>query len=338
MKFFNLHIFRIFVLVCVLLGLAACASSTKTPSTYQTFEKSNSTIDSINAKLQTAIRPKSREYRLGSGDRIDLNVFQAEQLTREYQINSKGLIQLPVAGKVSIGGLTVDEAQAEIVKALSESVMIDPQVTIAITEYASNEISVTGAVQSPNLYTVKEGRSPFEMLTMAGGLNKDAGQQLHITTRQRNQETGELENLRMIVNLQSFFNPNTPEDFKRKEEIQNLVLLDGDTIYVPKAGLVYIDGAIKKPGSYTLPSDTTIFSLLALAGGAKWSSSTKEVKVVRKIEGATVVNDVNLSKIKSGKAADFKLQAGDLVLVGHNPIKRGLEAFFAYGLRLVIFF
>lgn len=331
-------VYKSCLILLIVIGLFSCASSSNVGPGYQSVQNSNPTIDSINAKLQTTVKPKSREYRLGSGDRIDLNVFQAEQLTREYQVNSKGEIQLPVAGRVSVGGLTVDEAQAEIVKALIENVMIDPQVTISISEYSSNEISVTGAVQSPNLYTVKEGRSPFEMLTMAGGLSKEAGQQLHVSTRQRNEESGELESLRMIIDLQSFFDPKTPEDFKRKDSIQNLVLLDGDSIYVPKAGLVYIDGAIKKPGSYTLPSDTTIFSLLALAGGAKWSSSSRRVKVVRKVDGATVVNNVDLNKIKSGKSSDFKLQSGDLVLVGHNPIKRGLEAFFTYGLRLVIFF
>lgn len=337
MNFLRLFNFCVLV-VLIVIGFSSCATNQGVGAAYQLEQNSNPTIDSINAKLQATIKPKSREYRLGTGDRIDLNVFQAEQLTREYQVNSKGEIQLPVAGKVSIGGLTVDEAQTEIVKALANNVMIDPQVTISISEYSSNEISVTGAVQSPNLYTVKEGRSPFEMLTMAGGLSKDAGQQLHISTRQRNSESGQLENLRMIVDLQSFFDPKSPEDFKHKENIQNLVLLDGDSIYVPKAGLVYIDGAIKKPGSYTLPNDTTIFSLLALAGGAKWSSSSRGVKVVRKVNGATVVNNINLTKIKSGKAPDFKLQSGDLVLVGHNPLKRGLEAFFTYGLRLVIFF
>lgn len=329
---------RLIVFIAVVISLSACASSGKSASSYQTFQNSNPNIDAINAKLQTTIKPKSREYRLGSGDRLDLNIFQADQLSREYQISSSGQIQLPVAGRISIGGLTVEEAQAEIEKVLSKDLMIDPQVTISITEYASNEISVTGAVLSPNLYTVKEGRSPFEMLTMAGGLSKEAGQQLHITTRQRNSESGELESLRMIVDMQTFFNPRTPEEFKQKENIQNLVLLDGDSIYVPKTGLVYIDGAIKRPGSYALPSDTTIFSLLALAGGVKWSSSTRVVKVVRKVGGATEVKNVNLSKVKSGNAPDFQLQSGDLILVGHNPLKRGIEAFFAYGLRLVMFF
>jgi len=206
--------------------------------------------------------------------------------------------------------------------------------TLSITEYGANEISVTGLVRQPDLYKVKEGRNAFEMLTMAGGLAPKAGRYMHITTRKRNEANSRFETVRIIVDMPSYINPVKSEDFENQRKIRNLVLKDGDNVYIPEAGLVYIDGAIEKPGSYAIQNDTTIFSLIALAGGANWTSSQRKVSVVRKFAGESKVHEINLARIKSGKDPDFELQSGDLLVLGYNPLKRGLEGFFKYGLRL----
>lgn len=301
-------------------------------------ENGASSITKINTELKTSVGPNAREYRLGFGDTLDVLIYQAETLSREYQVNSRGEIQMPLVGAVVIGGLTVSEAQLKIKSALTETYMRNPQVTVSILEYGANEISVTGLVQQPDLYKIKEGRNPFEMLTMAGGLAKGAGRYMHVTTRQLNEESGYFETVRLVVDLESHFNPVEPEDFENQRKVRDLVLKDGDNVYVPEAGLVYIDGAIKKPGSYAIERDTTISSLIALAGGANWSSSKGKVRVVRKVNGVSEVQVVNLAKITANKAPNFVLQPGDLVVLGYNPLKRGLEGFFQYGLRLAFLF
>ena len=340
--FLTLSAIRQSVLLCLLflsLLVSGCATAPDPIQPgVQGFEENDPTINQLNAQLQGTQSSGAREYRLGTGDRVELIVFQAKELSREYQINSKGDLQMPLVGGIPVGGLTADEAQTMITQQLADKVMLNPQVSLAIVEYASSEISVTGAVQSPDLYKVKEGRNPFEMLTMAGGLNKDAGRYMHITTRKRNDETQAFESVRIVVDLDAYLNPLEADDFTRQQELRELVLLDGDNVYIPEAGLVYIDGAVRKPGSYKIPNDTTIFSLIALAGGAEWSSTQQQVKVVRKVDGRTNIDKVSLTKIRNGKEPNFKLEPGDLVVVGRNPIKQGVEAFFKYGLRLAIFF
>jgi len=319
-----------------------CASS-KTSIENLQYGSSNSPqggslVERITSQLQSSSSASSREYLLGFGDRLEMLVYQAEDLSREYQVNSKGQIQVPIVGAIQVAGLTIDQAQDKVKEGLGSSFMINPQVTLSITEYASNEISVTGAVKQPNLYKVKEGRNPFEMLTMAGGLNENAGRFLTVTTRAINKETAQLETIRLVIDIEQYINPVTDEDLRRQREIRELILKDGDNLFVPEAGLVYIDGAVKKPGSYKIGSDTTIFSLIAEAGGAKWSSSSSKAQVIRKVNGASVVRDISLSRIKSGKDPDFKLESGDLIVIGHNVIKRGIEGFFNYGLRLGFLF
>ena len=330
------------VILCVgLLLITGCkSSSTSVIQAYET-ETVLPTNRTIPGSLNQALEVKNslftrREYRIGGGDLVDILVYQVEDVSLQYQVSPTGNIQMPLVGSIRIGGLTVEEAQQEVRKQLSKRFVRDPQVTFSIAEYSANEISVTGQVQSPDIYRVTQGRNPFEMLVMAGGLSNLASPSMHINYKVRDESTGDLNPVRIVVDLDSIFNPKTPQEHENQQLVQDIVLTDGDRIYIPSAGEVYIDGAVNKPGSFAMQRDTTVFSLIALAGGAQWTSSKRNVKVLRKdSNGLNLEYKLNLDHIKKNQQAPFKLKAGDLVLVGHHTARRGLKAFMDYGLRLL---
>ena len=300
---------------------------------------SSFSIENINSALEaqtSSSKGNAREYRLGTGDKIDILVYQFEELSRIYQVNAGGEIQMPLVGAVDVSRLSVVEAQQLIEQELG-NYMHDPQVTIAVNEYSANEISVLGEVNSPRLYSVDQGRNPFEMLLMAGGLKSSAGREMVINVKRT--ESDETRDVRMVVNIESILNPQSESDYTNLRTIRDLILADGDSVYVPAAGVVYIDGAVKSPGSYDMADDTTILSLIALAGGAEWAASDRKVRVLRKIDRNTNQEyQLDLNKIRDNKEKNFKLESGDLVLVGHNTLKYGLRAFWEYGLRFLFVF
>lgn len=331
------HYFFVFTLVCF---LASCGSNQR--SVVRPDEATNQgvgsySVDLVNQKLEAdSSLINRREYRVGVGDVLDVLVYLVADVSRQYQVNSNGEIQMPLVGGVSIGGMTVIETQNEIARTLAQKYVKNPQVTVSILEYGSNEVTVSGEVGNPKIYAIKEGRNPFEMLVIAGGLKKTASSDMHITHRTRNPETGRLQAVKTIANLHTLFDPKTPEDYDNIRVVKNIVLGDGDSIYVPSAGRVYIDGAVVKPGSYELEGDTTILGLIALAGGAEWTSSARKVRVLRKIGRETNKEyKLDLNRIRERKDENFKLQSDDLVMVGHNSLKYGIKAFWEYGLRLI---
>lgn len=344
MRLRQFRLLKYFVVIYMALFLAACGGSSRvSPAAGTGLEKGSfeSTIETLNSRLQSdPSLSDRREYRLGVGDSVDVSVFLVDDLSRIYQVNSQGNIQMPLVGGVPVAGLTIVEAQEVIKESLGREYLRNPQVTLTVAEYSSNEIFVTGAVKAPKAYVLKQGRNPFEILTLAGGLSEKAGSEMRLTTKARNEQTGQFEAATTIVDLNSILNPETQQDFENINKVKNIILTDGDTLDVPSAGKVYVDGAVKRPGVYEISQDnTTILSLITLAGGAKWESSSRNVKVVRKqSRNRTEEFNINLDRIRDNKDNDFILKSGDLVLVGKNAIRSGLRAFWEYGLRLIFLF
>jgi len=333
---------KIFLILLVTIPLIACGGAKRTIEVEQEVEQiesNNKTSDvtSLNHALELGNTKKAnRIYTLGIGDEVSLLVYLVEELSREYQVAGNGSIQLPLVGPIKVSGLSIVEAQNEISRVLSSKLLKDPQVTLSISEYGSRDISVSGAVRIPKIYTLKRGRDPLEMLNIAGGLSQIAGYDMHISYTVRDEVTGEERRTKSIVGLASLLQPETPEDFDALQKVRSIVLSNGDSIYIPVAGKVYIDGAITNSGSYDVENNTTILSLFAMAGGVDWTASPRKVKVLRRISRKENKEyTLNITDIKNNKAENFKLQDGDLVLVGHNSFKYGLSAFWKYGLRLM---
>lgn len=105
---------------------------------------------------QSEVPPKN--YELAPNDIVNISVYQEPDMTTQQQIARDGTISVPLIGRVKIGGLSVGEAQDLIEKKLGEKYLVNPQVTVSVSQYASQVFTILGQVGAPGSYPV-----PFEV-------------------------------------------------------------------------------------------------------------------------------------------------------------------------------
>jgi polysaccharide export outer membrane protein len=114
-------------------------------------------------------------YRIGTNDEVEVNVFDVAELNLTQKVRDSGFLSLPLIGAVKAVGLTEGELQDEIHQRLSKFIR-DPQVSVFISNYGSQNVAVLGAVQKPGTYPLQKGQnSLLELVGRAGGLTERAG-------------------------------------------------------------------------------------------------------------------------------------------------------------------
>jgi polysaccharide export outer membrane protein len=275
---------------------------------------------------------------------VDLPELEAKALGT-IRVDHQGNIQLPLAGRVHAAGLTVEGLEKEIGKHLS-NIMNAPEVSVAVAEYRNHPVSVLGAVRNPGVYQVSGQKSLYEILSMAGGLNADAGNQVNITRdlasghlplpHVTTDPTGKFEigglNVRKLVQAKS------PED--------NIVVLANDVITVPKAELVYIVGAVRKPGGFALveKEQISVLQAVSMAEGLNQVAGAKNARILRQtgVPGSQRTElPVNVTRILDGRDRDVALQANDILFIPISVAKsaslRAIEAAVQVGTGVAVF-
>jgi len=325
----------------------------------QKLETPQDTNDRIR-QLASASQVKQGEYVIGSGDLLRIDVFDVPELSRDVRVVESGYISLPlISVKVRAGGLTAFQLEEKIAELLQVNGLVShPQVTVFLKEQRSQPITVIGAVKHPIVYQAIRQTSLLEVLSEAGGIADDAGSVVIVTraTRAGNEaaglpaERGENGGTAgtsqdvasatpqiITVGLKDLLESGDPKF--------NIPLVGGDIVSVPRAGIVYVVGAVERPGGFVLQNDgeqMSALKVLALAGGMKGTSKPDQAVVIRK-DRATGRNQeiaVKLNKIMERKAEDVRLLANDILFVPDSAGKRALrrtgEALLAVTSGLVI--
>lgn len=162
------------------------------------------------------------DYRIGPADELEIEVFQVEELSGTEKVNSRGYIKMPLIGSVKVGGLTREQAEDLIASLYAADYLQDPQVNIDISDYASQQVTLLGAVEDPGVYPLKGKTTLLQALAMAGGTERLADEE-EIVVFRTNAEGGVVG---YIVNLEQI---KTGE--KRDPEV-----IGNDRIVVPESG------------------------------------------------------------------------------------------------------
>ena len=133
-----------------------------------------------NRPSNTPTSSAGQDYRIGKDDLIEVSVFEAPELGGASRVTATGTVTLPLVGAVDAAGHTVREVEEAIEQALKEKYVNDPHVTVFLREYASQPVSMIGAVRSPGIYQIKGEKSLLDMLAMAQGLDGEAGNTIQI--------------------------------------------------------------------------------------------------------------------------------------------------------------
>ena len=235
------------------------------------------------------------EYRLGSGDVIRITVFQNPELMLETRVTEGGLISYPLLGSIRVGGLGVTQAEKLIADGLRTGNFVkSPQVTLVIVQVRGNQASVLGQVNRPGRFPIEVADMRLsDLLAMAGGSNSIASD-LMVLTGTRNGQAYRLE-----VDLPSLFTP--------AGRSSDVLILNGDTVWVDRQPTVFIYGEVQRPGPMRLERDMTLMQALATGGGLNARGTEKGIRVHRK--GAGGSTEVIQSKM------DDRLRDGDVVFV-----------------------
>jgi len=129
--------------------------------------------------------PIASTYRLCPNDVLRVKVFQEDDLTTELRLGKDGSATFPLLGVINLGGKTVEEAAATIRALLGKDYLVNPQVTLTVTEYAKRRFTVLGQVQKPGSYDIpsEESVTLLQAIAMAGGFSRLAVQNKVTVTR-----------------------------------------------------------------------------------------------------------------------------------------------------------
>ena len=257
-----------------------------------------------------AAQPKevSYDYTIGAYDLVEIQVFELAQLTRKVRVAEDGTISLPLLGKVTIGGLSPQEAEAHIGDLLREKKLVkEPQVTVFVEDMVSRQVTIQGAVKKPGSYPLLGAKTLLDMIGQAGGLVDQAGQQIIILrpfTADKDDRI-EIDVERLVY---------------RGDPLMNILLQPGDIVMVPyeQEIRIYVNGAVRNPGAQKFPGSDEISLLQAItsAGGTTDRANERRVTVIRKLEdGTKQMFKLNLKRVKKGKADDLVLRKNDIVYV-----------------------
>jgi polysaccharide export outer membrane protein len=258
-------------------------------------------------------------------------------------------------GRLKAAGLTVEQLKIQLIAGLKTYVQ-EPRVSVTITEFRSQPVSVFGAVTTPGVHQLQGRKTLVEVLSLAGGLRPDAGQTVIVT---RQQEFGRIpaRNVREAVsgkysvakiNLKSVMEATNPEE--------NLLIQPNDVISVPRAQMVYVIGQVKKAGAFVLNEreSVSVLQALSMAEGLDRTAAAKSARILRKSTDVAPadVNDteqvqldakkpeqlgqdlqkaqqipVDLNKILDGTALDVPMRPNDILFVPNSAAKNaGLKA------------
>ena len=219
---------------------------------------------------------------------------------------------MPLIGYVRIAGLSSSEAEAAIEAQLRQnSIVNNPQVSVYVKEYASSGISVAGEVAKPGFYSALGPHRLFDVLQAAGGPTDKAANKVLITHRGQKDST-------------TVYISKDPAEMAAS----NVDLKPGDTVVVPKAGIVYILGEVTRPGGYVLNSTggITVLQVVAVAGGPTHVASAGKTRLLRRAENGFQEQRIDLKKLLRGKAHDVAVRDEDILFIPSSAIKTALNA------------
>ena len=285
----------------------------------------------------------STNYILGPEDEINVRVFAAEDIPdKPAQIANDGTVNLPMVGEVHAAGLTVEQLQASLVAAYRKYFK-DPQVTVEVTDFRSQPVSVAGNVNTPGVVQLRGKRNLMEVIGIAGGLKPDAGDGVLIT---RNLNQGSIPVAGAFVDATgkySVAHVDIRAVMDGKNPQGNILIKPHDVITVPRARMVYVLGNVGKPGGYVLTDNETmsVTQAIALAGGWDKTAALGGARILRAGGGAEREQiPANLKKIMENKAPDLQLRPDDILYVPNSMGKvisaRGVETAIGLGTGFAI--
>ena len=249
-------------------------------------------VISLIAAMSAGTAAQVSGYVIGAQDVLTISVFDEPSLSGKYAVELDGSLSFPLIGRVKAAGLSLRDFESDLRARLAAGYFRNPRITVAIEQYRSQRVFVVGAVKAPGTYALTGDMTLIEVLAKAGSTTEAAGDEVmlirgHGQTSATLPEVGAADDVTRV---------NLKELQGGPAAARNLALSDGDTVYVPRAQLVYVFGQVKNPGSYPVQSDTTVLQVLSLAGGVLPTGAMNRLQIIRIVAGVKKEFKVKLTE------------------------------------------
>ena len=262
-------------------------------------------------------------------DVLEIYVLDVPELSRQYRVSPAGTVQMPLlAHTLPAAGMKLTAFSDAVAQALRESEVVStPHVTVSISSSRMNSVAIMGSVKMPQIYPVFGRTTLLDVLSQAQGLNDDASRTAVISRGEIGAQTIKVTQKIEAVDLTKLLESGDPAG--------NVDIYPGDRVTVPRAGIVYVAGAVTKPGGFVVKSTgngITVLQAVALAEGLKSTAVRSKAVVIRADPSAPSGRrqiPMDLKKILTNQAEDPVLQASDILFVpdstGVKAFRRGVE-------------
>jgi polysaccharide export outer membrane protein len=247
---------------------------------------------------------------VGANDLLMVSVVGAPELSRQVRVTPEGSIRMPMLKQaIEVRGMMPLEIEGKIAEALATAeILVDPEVSVTISEFASRPVNVAGAVKKPLTFQADGKTTLLDAVTRAEGLASDAGHEILVTRPGKNGASAFTQRI------------SVRDLIERAEPAANLRLEGGEEVRVPEVGRVFVVGNVMKPGALLLNDGggMTVMKALAMSEGLA-RFATKQAYIYRPKDGAEKQEVVvELRQIMDRKSPDITLAAGDIFYVPDN--------------------
>lgn len=267
---------------------------------------------------------KDDHYRIGFQDVLEISVFRHSDLNTRVGINPDGTIVLPRATKPIQAYCRTERELKAIIEEDYKSFLKNPYVNVVVAEQRSQSYGVMGAVEKPGNFFVNRRIPLLELLSFAGGPNKEAGSRLLVA------RLGSAAACR--IGTESAPNPEKFElmNFKIRdvqEGKKNLVMEPGDVVSVLESDSIFVYGSVKEQGEVKIKEPRTLRQIIAAAGGFADSAKKDSVRVFRQKPDSGDWEEFvyNIGDIEKGKVDDPFLMPSDIVAVSLDKFQAILK-------------
>lgn len=252
--------------------------------------------------LGRAAGAQTVEYVIAPHDVFNVSVFGQPDVSGKFTVDADGSFSFPLLGRVNAAGLSPHALEEQIRTGLTGRFFRNPQVSVSMEQYRSQHVNVVGAVRQAGSYPLMDDMTVMDALARAGSTTDHAGPVAVITRAPHADAPGTKGSAAapqvMRVDLRKLEQGTAGSD---------VILQDGDTVFVPTAETFFVSGHVRSPGSFPLLDQTTVLQAIALAGGLTERGTDRRVQIIR---------------MSDGKRQTLRAQAEDLLQPGDTVVVR----------------
>lgn len=228
-------------------------------------------------------QPESKDYKVGAGDRLTIQVWGHDDLNRIVEVAPDGTFSFPFIGKVPASGKSVFLLENVLVQKLSDGYLVGPQVTVGVSEYNNKKAFLFGEVVRPGSYILKANMRLLELISDAGGFTTRRGTICTVVRapdRTDDAKPVAIEDAAgheiITINL---------INLTKGDPRENILIVANDSIYIDTAERIFVTGEVRRPGEIEYREGMTVRQAISMAGGGTPKAAIGRIRIVRMNDG-----------------------------------------------------